>query len=100
MKKSIITLAVSATVGLGTIFGGVSVKTEAASISSLKGEQNKIQDKRSELKSDINQANSKINTLKGQQTDVMSEIKRIDFAINDTTAKINDKNSKIKDTKA
>jgi peptidoglycan hydrolase CwlO-like protein len=100
MKKSIITLAVSATVGLGTIFGGVSVKTEAASISSLKGEQNKIHDKRSELKSDINQANSKINTLKGQQIDVMSEIKRIDFAINDTTAKINDKNSKIKDTKA
>lgn len=100
MKKLVITIAVAATVGLGTIFGGVSVTTEAASISSLKGEQNKIHDKRSNLKSDINQANDKINSLKGQQADVKSEMKRLDFAIEDTITKIDDKSEKIKETKA
>ncbi len=100
MKKSVITIAVAATVGLGTIFGGVTVKTEAESISGLKGEQNKIQNQRSDLKSDINQANKKINTLQSQQADVKSEMKRLDFAIDDTTTKINDKTEKIEETKA
>ncbi|MEH7504193.1 peptidoglycan DD-metalloendopeptidase family protein [Neobacillus drentensis] len=100
MKKSVITIAVAATVGLGTIFGGVTVKTEAESISGLKSEQNKIQNQRSDLKLDINQANNKINTLQSQQADVKSEMKRLDFAIDDTTAKINDKTEKIEETKA
>ncbi|WHY66329.1 peptidoglycan DD-metalloendopeptidase family protein [Neobacillus sp. SuZ13] len=100
MKKSVITSAVALAVGLGTIFGGVSVKTEAASLSSLKGEQNKIHDKRTNIQSGINQANDKINTLKSQQADVKSEMKRLDFAIEDTTTKIDDKSKKIKDTKA
>jgi peptidoglycan hydrolase CwlO-like protein len=99
MKKSIIMLTVAATVGLGTTFGGISVKTEAASISSLKGEQNKINEERSGLKSDINQANDKISTLQGQQADVKSEMKRLDYAIGDLTTKINDKTTKIDDTK-
>ncbi|QIZ10592.1 peptidoglycan DD-metalloendopeptidase family protein [Priestia megaterium] len=100
MKKSVITIAVATTVGLGTIFGGVTVKTEAESISGLKGEQTKIQDQRSNLKADINSANDKINTLQSQQADVKSEKKRLDFAIDATTDKINDKTEKIKNTKA
>ncbi|MBV7505752.1 peptidoglycan DD-metalloendopeptidase family protein [Bacillus sp. sid0103] len=99
MNKSVITIAVAATVGLGTIFGGVPGKTEAESISSLKGEQNKIHDKRANIQSGINQANSKINTLKSQQADVKSEMKRLDFAIDDTITKIDDKSEKIKNTK-
>jgi peptidoglycan hydrolase CwlO-like protein len=100
MKKSVITLAVATTVGLATMFGGISVKTEAASISSLKGEQNNIHNQRSDLKSDINQANDKINTLQGQQADVKSEMKRLDYAIGDATTKINDKTAKVEETKA
>ncbi|WP_066065484.1 murein hydrolase activator EnvC family protein [Neobacillus soli] len=99
MKKSIITFAAAAAVGLGTIFGGISVKTEAASISSLKGEQNKIQNQRSEIKSGINQANDKISKLQNQQADVKSEMKRLDLAISDATEKIDDKTAKMKETK-
>jgi peptidoglycan hydrolase CwlO-like protein len=99
MKKTIITLAVIATVGLGPIFEGISIKTEAASVSSLKGEQDKIQDKRSDLNSDINQANNKINAIKSQQADVKSEMKRLDFAMEDTASKINDKSVKVSVTK-
>jgi len=100
MKKSVITMAVAATVGLGTIFGGAPAKIEAESISKLKGEQNKIQEKRSDLKSGINQANDKIGDLQNQQADVKSEMQRIDFAIGDTTTKINEKTAKIEETKA
>lgn len=99
-NKTNVTLAMALAVGLGTIFGGVNLKTEAASISSLKGEQNKIHDQRSTLNSDINQANNKISTLQNQQADVKGEMKRLDYAIDDTTSKINDKTLKIKDTKA
>jgi peptidoglycan hydrolase CwlO-like protein len=99
MKKTIITLAVVAAVGLGPIFEGIPVKTEAATVSSLKGEQEKIQDKRSELNSSLNEANSKINKIKGQQADVKSEMKRLDLAMEDTSSKINDKSVKIADTK-
>ncbi len=99
MRKTVITLAAAATVGLGTIFGGTSVKTEAASISSLKGEKDKIQEQRSDVQSDLNQTNDKISNLQGQQADVKSEMKRLDYAITDATNKINEKTTKIEETK-
>ncbi|MEH7119397.1 peptidoglycan DD-metalloendopeptidase family protein [Neobacillus vireti] len=100
MKKSVITLAVTATVGFGTIFGGTSVKTEAASISSLKGEQNKIQQQRSDINSTINQKNNQITDLQNQQADVQNEITRLDKAIADSTQKINETTAKLESTKA
>ncbi|MGG3563736.1 peptidoglycan DD-metalloendopeptidase family protein [Neobacillus rhizosphaerae] len=100
MRKSMMTLTVAALVGFGTTFGGFSTKTEAESISKLKGEQNKIQDQRSDVKSNMNSVNDKITTLKDQQADVKSEMKRIDYAIEDATNKINEKTAKIEETKA
>lgn len=100
MKKTIITLTAAATVGLGTVLGGLPLTTEAASISSLKGEQNKIHSQRSELKSGINDANAKINDLQNQENNVHNEISRLEAAMNDTTSKINQKTAKIDETKA
>ncbi|ETI67314.1 murein hydrolase activator EnvC family protein [Neobacillus vireti] len=100
MRKSVIKLAVVATVGLGTSFGAIPAKTEAESISKLKEEQNKIHEQRSDLNSNINQANDKITNLQGQQTSVKSELKRLDLAISDATTKIDEKQAKIEDTKA
>ncbi|WP_342432992.1 peptidoglycan DD-metalloendopeptidase family protein [Neobacillus sp. FSL H8-0543] len=96
MKKSFVILAVSITVGIGSIFGGV---VEAESISSLKDQQSKIQSEQSELKSDINDANQKINSLEGQKADVQTEIKRIDLAIGDTHQKLNQKTTEVEETK-
>ena len=100
MKKSVISLAAAAVVGLSTMFGGYALKTEAASVSELKGQQNKIQNQRSGVKSDIDKTNEKINSLQAQQSNVKDDMKRIDFAISDTTEKINDKNVKITETRA
>jgi peptidoglycan hydrolase CwlO-like protein len=99
MRKSIITLAVALMVGCGTTLGGFAAKTEAESISKLKGQQNKIQDQRSDVKSDMNSVNEKINSLKEQQADVKTEMKRLDYAIEDATNKINEKTAKIEETK-
>jgi peptidoglycan hydrolase CwlO-like protein len=100
MRKSVIVLAVSATVGFGTIFGGTSLVTKAASISSLKGEQNKIQEQRSGINSTINQKSNQISELQNQQADVKTEITKLDYAITDSTNKINEKTAKLASTKA
>ncbi|MEH7414376.1 peptidoglycan DD-metalloendopeptidase family protein [Neobacillus drentensis] len=100
MRKSVMSLAVSATVGFGTIFGGTSIITEAASISSLKGEQSKIQEQRSDLNSTITQKNNQITDLQNQQANVQSEITRLDQAIADSTNKIKETNEKLESTKA
>ncbi|WP_160722665.1 murein hydrolase activator EnvC family protein [Bacillus sp. USDA818B3_A] len=99
MKKSVMTLAVTATVGFGTIFGGT-YTTEAASISGLKGEQSNIQEKRSDINSTITQKNNQISDLQNQQANVLSEITRLDKAISDSTNKINETNAKLESTKA
>lgn len=100
MRKSIITLTVAASVGLAAIFGGSPIRTSAESISGLKGEQSKIQEKRAGIHSDINKAGDKISDLQNQQIDVKAEMKRIDYAISDTTTKINEKTAKIATTQA
>lgn len=100
MRKSVLTVAVAAMVGIGTVFGGVSVHTEAASLNSLKEEKSKVQSQRSDVKSDINDANAKINDIKSQQASVKDELKRLDLAIDDTKKNINDTTVKIESTKA
>ncbi|MEH7012071.1 peptidoglycan DD-metalloendopeptidase family protein [Neobacillus niacini] len=97
MNKTIVTLAVAATVGISSIFGGI---VEAASISSLKGQQNQIEKEKSEISSTINDADQKINSLKEQQSDVKEHMKRLDFAIDDTHKKISEKTAKLEETKA
>ena len=100
MKRPLISLTFAATVGIGTILGGFAVNTEAASISTLKKQQDQVKSQRSDLNSNINDANQKISSLQNQQVDVQSEMKRLDFAISDTNAKIREKTTKVDETKA
>jgi peptidoglycan hydrolase CwlO-like protein len=97
LKKSIVALAVTGTVVVGSIFGGIA---EAASISSLKDQQNQIKQKESELSSTINDADQKINSLNEQQTNVKEELTRLDLSIDDTHNKIREKNAELEKTKA
>jgi peptidoglycan hydrolase CwlO-like protein len=100
MKRSVLPAAVAAVIGVSTVIGGTALRTEASSVSGLKGQQQEIQNKRSDVQSSLNDANSKIDTIHGQQTDVKTEMKRLDFAISDTNDKIQEKNAKVADTKA
>ncbi|MDP4085166.1 MAG: peptidoglycan DD-metalloendopeptidase family protein [Bacillota bacterium] len=99
MRKLFVTITVAAIVGAGSLFGGFSVKTEAASVSSLKKQQSQIQNQKSNIQSNINGANQKIANLQGQQNDVTNQMQKIDFAIGDTDSKIHSKSVKLDETK-
>ncbi|MDP4163131.1 MAG: peptidase M23, partial [Bacillota bacterium] len=99
MKKSLVTLAVSLTVGIGSLFGGYTVKTEASSIQSLKQKKNEIRAQRSNMSAHINQADQKIAKLQNQQANVEKDIELIGLAIDDTNQKISTKTNEISDTK-
>ncbi|MCM3691729.1 murein hydrolase activator EnvC family protein [Neobacillus niacini] len=96
MNKSFVTFAVAGTFIVSSIFGGIA---EAASISSLQKQQQDIQQKNSELSSDINTADQQINSLNAQQADVKEEMTRIDLSIGETHKKIREKTAKLEETK-
>jgi peptidoglycan hydrolase CwlO-like protein len=97
LNKSLLTFAVTGTFIVSSIFGGIA---EAASISSLQNQQKEIQKEKSELSSDINNADQQINSLNAQQADVKEEMTRIDLSIGETHRKIREKTAKLEETKA
>jgi peptidoglycan hydrolase CwlO-like protein len=90
----------AAVLGVGSLFGGFSVHSKAASISSLKSQKNQIENKKANIESSIDDANEKIEKIEGQQANVKQEVERIDLAIGDTNSKIREKNAKIIETKS
>lgn len=97
MKKTVLTVAVAGTIGFSSFFGNF---VEAASISSLKDQQKQIQNEKSEVSSDINNADQQINSLNEQQAEVKEHLTRLDFAIDDTHKKISEKTAKLEEAKA
>lgn len=97
LKKQVLSLAVAGTIGFSSFFGGFA---EAASISSLKDQQNKIEKEKSDLSSTINDADQQINSLNKQQSNVKEEMTRLDLAIGDTHKKISEKKAELEKTKA
>ncbi|NHM29934.1 murein hydrolase activator EnvC family protein [Neobacillus terrae] len=99
MRKSLMTLTVAATVSIGSLFGGYSLKTEAAS-GSLKEQQRQIENKQSDVAKGINEKNEEISRLQNQQDDAEKQIEKLGLAIADTSDKITEKTNKIAETKA
>ena len=97
MKKTLLTFAVAGTVVVSSIFGGI---VNAESISSLQNQQDQIQKEKSELSSDINNADQQINSLNAQQAEVKEAMTRLDFAIGDTHKQISEKTAELEETKA
>lgn len=100
MKKSVLSLTITATVGMGSFFiGGAAHEVLAASkISELQAEKVQIDEKQSGIESGINQAELEINRLQNEQEKVNAEIKRLDMAVSETNQKIRDKNIEITET--
>jgi peptidoglycan hydrolase CwlO-like protein len=90
------TITVVVTVGISSIFN---VPVHATSIESLKEQQSKIQNDRSEVNSTIEDANAKINSLQKEQSAVKTEMQQIDLVINETHNKISEKTSEIESKK-
>ncbi|OLS37851.1 murein hydrolase activator EnvC [Bacillus sp. MRMR6] len=96
MKKYFVILTVVVTVGFSSIFN---VSVNANSIESLKEQQSKIQNDRSEVNSTIEDADVKINSLQEEQSAVKTEMQEIDLVINETHKKISEKTSEIESKK-
>lgn len=100
MRKSFIALAAAAAVGLGSLFGGFTIQTEASTkVESLKEKKNQVHNQRSNVQTNINKADQQIGNLQNKQADVEKEIERIGLAIVSTNRKITEKTNKINDTK-
>jgi peptidoglycan hydrolase CwlO-like protein len=97
LKKTILTVVAAGTILLTSFFGEFA---EAASISSLKEQQNQIEKEKSELSSTINDADQQINSLNEQQSHVKEEMTRLDMAIGETHKIISEKTAELEETKA
>lgn len=102
MKRSLLTLSVAATVGVGSLFTGVAANSAMAStkLQDLQNKKSELQRKRSSVESGINKADQEIKRLQNEQDKVTAEIERLNLAIDDTNEKINEKNEQITETKA
>ena len=101
MKKTIMTLSLAASVGLGTFFTGIPAdNVSAESIADLEAKRQEIQSKSSGNEQTINETNGQIEVLQKEQQKVNNEINTIDLAIGDTTTKISEKNAQIEELNA
>jgi peptidoglycan hydrolase CwlO-like protein len=97
LKKLILTLTVTTTIGMGSLFSGGGVPSACAStiMSDLQYQKEQIDGKQSSVEADIIKADLEINRLQNEQEKVNAEIKRLDLAVGDTHQKIRDKNTEI-----
>ncbi|WP_234978360.1 murein hydrolase activator EnvC family protein [Bacillus tuaregi] len=101
MKKTIMTLSIAASVGLGTAFTGIPAGTVSAeSISELQKKSQEIQSKQEGVQNEINQTEAQLNEISAEKAQINAEINRIDLAIGDTTTKIIEKNQQIDEKNA
>ena len=96
MKKTIMTLSMAASVGLGTLFAGMPAdKVFAESIAELEAKRKRFKVKAHGIENEINETNDQIETLQGEQQQVNTGNQSIDLSIGDTTTKIAEKNGQI-----
>jgi len=102
LKKSIMTLSVTAIMGISTVFAGVPAEhTLAASkVEELQKKSNEIQKKRNEIDSEINSSTEQLDQIQTQQNEVTAEINAIDIQIGDTETKVMEKNQQISEKQA
>lgn len=97
MKKTIMTLSVTAVMGFSTVFAGVPAeKTRAASkMEDLQKKSGEIQNKREQIDSQIDSSNDQLGEIQAKQNQVTAEINALDIQIGDTETKIVEKNQQI-----
>lgn len=101
MKKSMLTLSVAVTVGIGSLLASVPSEhaAYASNLNDLQSEQKEINSKKSEVNSKIKSAEDEIKEIEGEQNTIKSDIQRLDLAIGDAETKIVGKEKEIKTTK-
>ncbi|WP_275695586.1 murein hydrolase activator EnvC family protein [Ferdinandcohnia quinoae] len=100
MKRRFLILGIGFVLGFSSLLVPSTNKALAIQKNTqLEKEKEKVQDKKSDIHSEINDKKNEIEANQAEQSEVSSEIKRLDLAVEDTKAKIQEKNAQIKETK-
>lgn len=94
VKKTIIALNTAIVLSLTSLSTGV----QAESVNSLEEKKSQIQNKKSEVESNLNAAEKKISEIQGEQSEVRTELEKVEKSISETTEKIKEKNKQIATT--
>ncbi|KAB2329961.1 peptidoglycan DD-metalloendopeptidase family protein [Cytobacillus depressus] len=100
MKRKFLILGIGIIIGFGSLFSPISTTVQAAGVNNqLEDKKKDVQNKRSNVQSDINQTQNKVNDINAEQATVKAEMKKIDLAIADTSNQIREKEAQIAETK-
>ncbi len=93
-------IGVGISIGFGSLL--TAMPTTALAIQKnekLESEKKEVQEKKSELESEITQKEDAIGEIKQQKVGVEQELKQLDFAVGETRSKIDGKKAQIQETK-
>ncbi|MCC3356382.1 murein hydrolase activator EnvC family protein [Bacillus sp. REN16] len=100
MKRKLLMVGMGVSIGLGSLLTAMPNTALAIQTNEkLENEKKEVQEKKSELESEISQKENAIGEIKQQKVGVEQEIKRLDFAVNDTRSKIESTKAQIQETK-
>jgi peptidoglycan hydrolase CwlO-like protein len=101
MRRRFLLISIGMMVALGTFLSTSSIDTAWAvgKNTQLENEKKKVQEKRSDVKSEMQEKEYEISSLQNEQAKLESDIKRLDMAVADTNAKMREKEAQIVETK-
>ncbi|MEH7224051.1 peptidoglycan DD-metalloendopeptidase family protein [Bacillus sp. JJ1566] len=100
MKRKLLMIGVVISIGIGSLL--TAMPNTALAIQEnekLESEKKEVQEKKSELESEITQKEDAIGEIKQQKVGVEQEIQRLDTAVAETRSKIDGTKAKIQETK-
>ncbi|MEH7234571.1 murein hydrolase activator EnvC family protein [Bacillus sp. JJ1562] len=100
MKGKLLMIGIGISIGLGSLLTAMPNPALATQKNEeLENEKKEVQEKKSELDSEIIQKEDAIGEIKKQKVGVEQEIKRLDVAVGDTRGKIDGTKAQIQETK-
>ncbi|QQZ10306.1 murein hydrolase activator EnvC family protein [Heyndrickxia vini] len=93
-KQSLLSVTLASVLGFGGLFAYQS-DAFASKLSNLQNQQKDVQNKQSNINSNIKQKENKIDEIKGKQNNLESELETLDVNIADTDEKIQEKQQQI-----
>ncbi|MBE4907034.1 peptidoglycan DD-metalloendopeptidase family protein [Bacillus luteolus] len=97
MRRRFLLISIGMMVAIGTFLSTSSIDTAWAvgKNTQLENEKKKVQEKRSDVKSEMNEKEYEISSLQGEQAKLEADIKRLDISVAETNAKMREKEAEI-----
>ncbi|MFO1446441.1 peptidoglycan DD-metalloendopeptidase family protein [Bacillus sp. Bva_UNVM-123] len=97
MKRKFLIIGVGAIVCLGSLFPPVTNTAHAVGMKQLEQKKKDLQNKRSNVKTEINDAKHEVQEINEKQAATQAEIKRLDKIVEETNSQIREKEAQIEE---